>query len=57
MRHVTTQGTSTTAVVEKQGIETLGLHDREFVHNCDAEVSDSAEGFLPGVLQVALTLV
>jgi len=40
--------------LEKQTIEKFGLNDREFEHDCLVGVTDSAGGFLPGVLQVGV---
>jgi DNA-directed RNA polymerase II subunit RPB1 len=42
------------AFIEKQNIETFGLNDKEFEHNYRVDVTLSAGGFLPGVLQVGI---
>jgi hypothetical protein len=43
-----------TGGVEKQTIETKGLNDHDLKYNCTVDVTHSAGGFLPGVLQVGI---
>ncbi|KAJ2926883.1 hypothetical protein H1R20_g10219, partial [Candolleomyces eurysporus] len=42
------------AFIEKQGIETFGLSNKEFEHKYRVDVMDPSGGFMPGVLQVGV---